>query len=74
VTRIIREDRKHCERVDTFWQGQWNFLSCVWIACRIGVRTNREIIEARSVSPEEIRSMPVTGPVAFYIRRRFFSA
>jgi 8-oxo-dGTP diphosphatase len=34
---------------------------------------NREIIEARLMSPEEIRRMPVTGPVAFYIRRRFFN-
>jgi 8-oxo-dGTP diphosphatase len=35
---------------------------------------NREIIEARLVSPEEIRNMPVTAPVAFYIRRRSFIA
>jgi 8-oxo-dGTP diphosphatase len=35
---------------------------------------NREIIEARLVSPEEIGNMPVTAPVAFYIRRRSFIA
>jgi len=30
---------------------------------------NREIIEARLVSPEELRGMAVTGPVALYLDR-----
>jgi 8-oxo-dGTP diphosphatase len=35
---------------------------------------NREIIGAMLVSPEQIRTMPVTGAVACYVRRRFVSA
>lgn len=35
---------------------------------------NREIIGAVLVSPEQIRTMPVTGPVAFYLRRNFVSS
>ena len=32
---------------------------------------NREIIGAKLVSAEEVRTMPVTGPVGFYVRRYF---
>lgn len=35
---------------------------------------NREIIGAMLVSPEQIRTMPVTGAVAFYVWRKFFSS
>jgi 8-oxo-dGTP diphosphatase len=34
---------------------------------------NREIVAARLVSPDELRDMPLTGPVAAYLDRGFFA-